>query len=796
MNRIRVLLLPALALLLAAWSVAPLVWPAPDASAQAVSVPAIKTLFVVVMENEDWSSLAGNRTSAPYINSLLSRPDASYASQYYNPPLLHPSEPNYIWMEAGDNKNLPNGSTTVTFVDDNDPSPSHSTSTVDHFTTYLNNAGISWKAYAEGTPGTSCPLSFAGPNMFETDHVPFVFFQDVTNNNSTASTYCTAHIRPYTELASDLQNNSVPRYSFIVPTSCDNMHDSCPPLNNNMLQGDAWLSKALPQIFNSQAYQNNGAVFIVWDEAINGDGPIGFIVLSPLAKGNGYTNTIHYDHSSLLRTEEEIFGVGPFLRNAANATDLSDLFGTATGGPPGSPTLTPTASVTPSTTPVGVSTASSTPTPTAQGASATASSQISASSDDAEEAALTACSVSAGTMSLASSDLEFVNDCYDQVIGMRFPGVAVPNAATITHAYIEFTVKETTWTDPTGLTLRALAADNPSTFGRAAFDVSSRPTTLSSVLWKSIPQWATLGAKVQTPELAPILQEVVNRPGWAAGNALGIVVSGAGHRTACAWDGVASASQCAAGGAPKLVVTYSVGTGGGVATATPTPTLAPAATATPTSTASPSPTSGGTTTTEWAVGLAEAGQNPGTWSVPAPYQFAVNWSGSPGARPEAIVYAPATAGVTVTGPVLTNAGVQNNSGGSLLLLQGPTLVVRGATPGHHVSGVSGGSSATIPSPAGLQPGDLVLVYIDTPNTMTPPAGWVPQRSDGQGTVWSQTFTSAPANLGVWKTTGSSGWDYTAVGFGASSGSPTIVATGGGGAQTTNAVRTGSATPPP
>jgi hypothetical protein len=52
------------------------------------------------------------------------------------------------------------------------------------------------------------------------------------------------------------------------------------------------------------------------------------IVLSPDAKGGGYSNTIHYTHSSTLRTVEEIFGVTPLLGDAANATDLSDLFKT------------------------------------------------------------------------------------------------------------------------------------------------------------------------------------------------------------------------------------------------------------------------------------------------------------------------------------------------------------------------------------------------------------------------------------------------------------------------------------
>jgi hypothetical protein len=230
-----------------------------------------------------------------------------------------------------------------------------------------------------------------------------------------------------------------------------------------------------------------------------------------------------------------------------------------------------------------------------------------------------------------------------------------------------------------------------------------------------------------------------------------------------------------------------------VATATPTPTNTPVVAA-PTNTPTPTNTPVATGTVEWAVGLAEAGVNPGAWTVPAPFQFAVNWNGSPGARPEAIVYAQVALGGTITGPIVTNASAQSNSGGSLLLLQGSGLLLRGSTPGHHTSGVAGGTSATIPAPVGLAAGDLVLVYIDTPNTMTPPTGWTQQRHDGQGTVWSRTFTTVPANLGTWSTTGGSGWDYSAAAFGASSGSPTIVGVGGGGAQTTNAVSTGSATP--
>jgi hypothetical protein len=99
-------------------------------------------------------------------------------------------------------------------------------------------------------------------------------------------------------------------------------------------QGDTWLAQNLPLILSSQEYLNGGIVFITWDEGEStsltktSDGPIGMIVLSPLAKGAGYSNTIHYTHSSTLRTLQELFGVTPLLGDAAYANDLRDLFKT------------------------------------------------------------------------------------------------------------------------------------------------------------------------------------------------------------------------------------------------------------------------------------------------------------------------------------------------------------------------------------------------------------------------------------------------------------------------------------
>src|SRR5450631_2456411 len=79
------------------------------------------TVFIILMENENWSSIKGS-ASAPYINNTL-LPIASYAEQYYNPPGNHPSSPNYLWLEAGTNFGI---------LNDNPPSSNHQ-STTNHF---------------------------------------------------------------------------------------------------------------------------------------------------------------------------------------------------------------------------------------------------------------------------------------------------------------------------------------------------------------------------------------------------------------------------------------------------------------------------------------------------------------------------------------------------------------------------------------------------------------------------------------------------------------------------------------
>lgn len=293
----------------------------------------IQTVFVILMENQNWSGIKGN-SAAPYINRTL-LPQASYATQYYNPPGIHPSLPNYLWLEAGTNC-FPG---TGCIRDDADPVSHHIRSHA-HLVTLLTRAGISWRAYEEDISATRCPLTThtvlqtmaeagvpgLGGNLYAAKHDPFVYFDDVTNGLSPSSPVCIAHVRPFSQLAGDLRHNTVARYNFITPNVCDDMHSACPLFSNRVHQGDTWLSRVVPAFQASRAYARGGAIFIVWDEGEGGDGPIGLILLSPFARGHGYANAIHYTHGSLLRTVEEIFGVDPFLGGAAHATDLRGLF--------------------------------------------------------------------------------------------------------------------------------------------------------------------------------------------------------------------------------------------------------------------------------------------------------------------------------------------------------------------------------------------------------------------------------------------------------------------------------------
>jgi hypothetical protein len=124
---------------------------------------------------------------------------------------------------------------------------------------------------------------------------------------------------------------------------------------------------------------------------------------------------------------------------------------------------------------------------------------------------------------------------------VRFQNVAIPQGAMILQAYLTFTADETS-SSAIDLTFWGEASDNAGTFTTATGNLSNRPTTVESVAWNDVPAWNAVGEEHQSPDLSAVIEEIVGRPGWEAGNALVLLVTGTGpgKRAAGAWDGVVS----------------------------------------------------------------------------------------------------------------------------------------------------------------------------------------------------------------------------------------------------------------
>jgi hypothetical protein len=355
----------------------------------------IGTVIYIELENHNWTQPASDTSApqqisgnpaAPYVNSLATpgNPNAaevSYATAYHNVlatpsgnnPSIHPSEPNYIWQEAGSNFGIFN---------DNDPYSSAGLTppiapvpailfflaanpnvSGEHLTGLLQKAGITWTAYQEdidmrNTDGGNANLggtltnkvapkgqwtvplvslsgssttyvnAFNGSHQwnFACKHDGTLFFTDTNGGNVTDRTnQAINHYAPLQQFFKDLKTNHLARYNLVTPDQYNEMHSS---LANGFVyhgvaytgdqaavaEGDNFLSMVIPIIMASRAYQNNGVIVLWWDESEgtnqNSFSPtIPFFVISKLAKGNAFASTKDYTHSSDLNTWQKVFGL-------------------------------------------------------------------------------------------------------------------------------------------------------------------------------------------------------------------------------------------------------------------------------------------------------------------------------------------------------------------------------------------------------------------------------------------------------------------------------------------------------
>ena len=173
----------------------------------------------------------------------------------------------------------------------------------------LTNAGVSWKAYMEGFTG-DC---FGSPYPYALKHNPFAYYGG----------QCPANVVPLSALATDLNSNT-PQLSWITPGMCNDGHDC------GVARADAWLSRVVPQITSSAAWQQNGVLLITWDESSAGDGRVALLVVTPKLRGQIATPM---DHFSLLATVTDQLGVAR-LGQSAQSPSLHEQLQAQTTAPP------------------------------------------------------------------------------------------------------------------------------------------------------------------------------------------------------------------------------------------------------------------------------------------------------------------------------------------------------------------------------------------------------------------------------------------------------------------------------
>lgn len=314
--------------------------PANQTPAAMPHVPQLNHVFVIVMENHSLDAMSSK--NAPYIHQLIQQD--GYDSTYYG--VTHVSLPNYVALLSGSTHGTHSDNPTQTFSGPTLPSQ-------------LDQKGISWQGVMQSLPrvgytGNWYPAA-TGTNavampknaLYAKKHDPFMLFPAIAKQDA-------SHIVPLTTLTSELKRGQVPRFVWITPNLCGDMHGqpagsaSCPAGHPNQLvrDGNQFLSQIVPEIQHSPAFTGHSVIFITWDEAQMpahdynlkawkqwlmagpgaptqfgipfGGGSVPLIAIVPGQKQPPHV-AIWADHYNLLKTIEQGFGLS-YLGHARSAS--------------------------------------------------------------------------------------------------------------------------------------------------------------------------------------------------------------------------------------------------------------------------------------------------------------------------------------------------------------------------------------------------------------------------------------------------------------------------------------------
>jgi phospholipase C len=181
----------------------------------------------------------------------------------------------------------------------------------------LDNAGVSWAYYA---------TNYGQPGIWSAyQAIKHIFYGADWNNDV---------ISPPSQFLADVNNGNLRAVTWVTPTCANSDHAGC-----GTKTGPSWIASIVNTIGQSQ-YWNSTAIFIVWDDYggwydsqppayVDYDG-LGFripmLIVSAYAK-QGHVSHVHYEHGSVLKFVEDIFGLARLSASDTRATSpASDCF--------------------------------------------------------------------------------------------------------------------------------------------------------------------------------------------------------------------------------------------------------------------------------------------------------------------------------------------------------------------------------------------------------------------------------------------------------------------------------------
>jgi hypothetical protein len=362
----------AASVLSAAAFVAPCTDSSQSAVNAAVAMPPIKHVFVIVLENQGFDTTFAPTTRATYLADTLVKQGA-LLRQYYG--IGHFSLDNYIAMISGMGATAQTQIDCPIFVDfvqtgttsDGQPIGAGCVypASVKTIANQLDARTYTWRGYMEdmgadetresstcGHPTVGRPDSteWAMPaDQYATKHNPFMYFHSVIDSPS-----CKRRVVALPALTKDLESaSSTPNFSFITPSLCHDGHDR-PCVNGEpggLESANVFLKHWVPIITESHAFRDDGLLIITFDEALSidrssccgqvpgpnarvaqdgmfGGGRIGAVLISRFIKP-GTVSEVPYNHYSLLKSIEDIFGVDHlgYARPRSVTSFGDDVFG-------------------------------------------------------------------------------------------------------------------------------------------------------------------------------------------------------------------------------------------------------------------------------------------------------------------------------------------------------------------------------------------------------------------------------------------------------------------------------------